>query len=125
MDFNEAQQRFQSLEDRRHQRTITPEQYRAELNLLRVTDAWGRLWMPQERTGQWFVYENGQWRAAQPPIQPPPPPPPAPVGPQPRQKGPQPVRPQLRSAMRPQPVAQTEKGGGCGKVVLYLVLWAV
>ena len=34
--------------------------------------------MPQERTGQWFVHQNGQWVAAQPPTQiPPPPPPPA------------------------------------------------
>ncbi|MEJ5310589.1 MAG: hypothetical protein WHX52_12525 [Anaerolineae bacterium] len=147
MDFNEAEQRFRFLEDQRKRGVITLEQYRAELNLLRVTDAQGRLWMPQERTGQWYVHEGGQWRAAQPPTQtpPPPPPPPAPVAPQPRpqpvqpQPRPQPVQPQLRPQPRPQPVqpqpqprpqpAQVqphiEKGGGCGKSILYLVLWAV
>ncbi len=123
MDFNEAEQRFRFLEDQRKRGAITPEQYRAELNLLRVTDAQGRLWMPQERTGQWYVHEGAQWRAAQPPTQTPPPlpPPPATVAPQVRS---QPVQPQPR----PQPVQaqpQAEKGGGCGKTLLYFVIWAV
>jgi hypothetical protein len=48
--------------------------YRAALNELRVTDPWGRLWMPQEHTGQWHVYQNGQWVPAAPPVTPPPPP---------------------------------------------------
>jgi hypothetical protein len=131
MDFNEAEQRFHFLEDQRNRGVITLEQYRAELDLLRVTDAQGRLWMPQERTGQWYVHEGGQWRAAQPfaPQQfaqtPPPPPPPAaavqfhpqPAQPQPR---PQPVQPQTPPAS-----PQADKGGGCGKTLLYLALWAV
>jgi len=126
MDFNEAEQRFRFLEDQRNRGAITPEQYRAELNLLRVTDAQGRLWMPQERTGQWYVHEGGQWRAAQPPTQTPhsPPPPPAGVASQPRpQPGPaqpQPVRLQSQPA---QP--QAEKGGGCSRTLRSLVLWAV
>ncbi len=140
MDFNEAEQRFRFLEDQRKRGAITPEQYRAELNLLRVTDAHGRLWMPQERTGQWFVHEGGQWRAAQPPTQTPPPPPPPPAMPSPQvrsrpaqpqpqprpQPRPQPAQPQPQP--RPQPVQaqqQVEKGGGCGKTLLYLVIWAV
>jgi len=138
MDFDEAEQRFRFLEDQRKRGAITPEQYRAELNLLRVTDAQGRLWMPQERTGQWYVHEGGQWKAAQPPTQtpPPPPPPPAtvapqvrsqPVQPQPRpQPRPQPAQPQPQP--RPQPVQaqpQAEKGGGCGKTLLYVGIWAV
>jgi hypothetical protein len=137
MDFNEAEQRFRFLEDQRKRGAITLEQYRAELNLLRVTDAQGCLWMPQERTGQWHVYEGGQWRAAQRPAQtpPPPPPPPVDVAPQLRQQPlpPQPrPRPQPRSQPQPQPRPQpvqprprAEKGGGCGKTLLYLVLWAV
>jgi hypothetical protein len=128
MDFNEAEQRFRFLEDQRTRGAITMEQYRAELNLLRVTDAQGRLWMPQERTGQWFVHEGGQWRPAQPPTQtPPPPPPPATVAPQPRSQPVQP-QPQPRPQPRPQPVQpqpRAEKGGGCGKTLLYLVIWAV
>jgi hypothetical protein len=135
MDFNEAEQRFRFLEDQRKRGVITLEQYRAGLNVLRVTDAQGRLWMPQERTGRWFVYQNGRWRAAQPPshTSSPPPPPadvvsqlhPQPVQPQPRpQPRPQPVQPQPRSQpVQPQP--QAEKGSGCGKSILYLVLWAV
>ena len=127
MDFNEAEQRFRYLEDQRRRRAISEEQYRAELNQLRVTDAQGRLWMPQERTGRWHVHEGGQWRAAQPPKQtPPPPPPPAAFAPQPR---PQPKpRPQPRSRARSQPLQprpRSEKGGGCGKTLLYLVIWAV
>jgi hypothetical protein len=138
MDFNEAEQRFRFLEDQRSRGAITPEQYRAELNLLRVTDAQGRLWMPQERTGQWYVHEGGQWRAAQPPMQTLPSPPLLEVVPQPRQQSlppqprprpqprSQPVRPQPQSRPQPvQPRPQAEKGGGCGKTLLYLVLWAV
>ncbi len=138
MDFNEAEQRFRFLEDQRNRGTITMEQYRAELNLLRVTDTQGRLWMPQERTGQWYVHEGGQWRAAQPPAQTPPPPPPVDVAPQPRRQpaqpqprpGPQPrsrsTPPQPRPRPQPaQPQPQAEKGGGCGKTLLYLVIWAV
>ncbi len=138
MDFNEAEQRFRFLEDQRKRGVITIEQYRAELNWLRVTDAWGRVWMPQERTGQWHVYEGGQWRAAQPPAQtpPPPPPPPADVASPPRlqpaqpqlQPGPQPRPASPQPQPRPQPVQaqpQAQKGGGCGKTLLYLVIWAV
>lgn len=135
MDFSEAEQRFRFLEDQRSRGIITPEQYRAELNLLRVTDAQGRLWMPQEHTGQWYVHEGGQWRAAQPPVQtPPPPPPPVDVAPPSRS---QPVQPQSQPQPRPQPHPQpvqlqsqpaqphVEKGGGCGKALRNLVLWAV
>lgn len=138
MDFYEAEQRFRFLEDQRKRGAITIEQYRAELNLLRVTDAQGRLWMPQERTGQWYVHEGGQWRAAQPPTQTPPPPPPPPVTPAPQVRS-QPVQPQpqprpqprpqpAQPQPRPQPVQaqpQVEKGGGCGKTLFYLVIWAV
>ncbi len=152
MDFNEAEQRFRFLEEQRRRKAISMEQYRAELNRLRVMDVYGRLWMPQERTGRWHVYENGRWRAAQPPVQPvapvaPSQPYPQPVQPQPYvqpvqpqpqayqsvppQSYPQPVQPQpyvQPVQPQPQPVRtppQAEKGEGCGKVVLYLVLWAV
>lgn len=109
MDFNEAEQRFRWLEDQRARGVITMEQYRSELNLLRLTDAHGRLWMLQERTGQWFVQDGGQWRAASPgnarqPAMASPPAPPAPPA---------------QSAQVP------EKGGGCGKALLYLLMWAV
>lgn len=129
MDFVEAQQRFRFIEDQRARGVISEEQYRTELNTLRVTDAQGRLWMPQERTGQWFVHQNGQWMAAQPPSQTPPPPPP-PVAAQPARGVMQPVSAQRAKAgspqpARPQPVPTADKGGGCGKFLLYLVIWFV
>lgn len=117
MDFYEAEQRFQWLEGQRAGGRLNDAQYRAELNQLRVTDQWGRLWMLQERTGQWHVLHNGQWMAAQPPRaapQQPPPPPQAPPQPRPSSKP---------SARRPEPQPEKE-GGGCGKIALYLVLWA-
>lgn len=117
MDFHEAETRFRSLEKQRARGKLPQKQYRAELNQLRVTDQWGRLWMPQERTGQWHIYQNGRWMPARPPHQAPPqtspPPPPSPM----------PQRPGARPA--PRPASQPQKGGGCGKFILYLIIWAV
>lgn len=126
MDFAEAARRFRFLEDQRTRGVLTDAQYHAELNLLRVTDAQGRLWMPQERTGRWHVYQNGRWVAAQPPgVVPPPPPPPANVPPGHGVVRPVSTQPPRGQAGRSQPVPAGEKGGGCGKFLLYLVLWFV
>ncbi|MBN1921862.1 MAG: hypothetical protein JW892_11490 [Anaerolineae bacterium] len=149
MTFAEAEQRFRFLEDQRQRGILTMEHYRAELTQLRVTDQWGRTWMLQEQTGQWFVFHEGQWRASQPPQQAPPPPPvqasplpqasysasagyqpqapqyPAPVQ-QNYQQQPQP-RPIQQPVQYPAPGAQpqAEKGSGCGKWLLYLLAWVV
>ena len=64
MNYQEAEQRFHGLEQQLTVGQITMDQYRAGLNELRVTDSTGRLWMPQERTGAWYVYLNGQWQPA-------------------------------------------------------------
>ncbi len=149
MTFAEAEQRFRFLEDQRRRGVLSLDQYRTELAQLRVTDPWGRLWMLQEQTGQWFVFHEGQWRASQPPQQAPsvPPPPPAQVfspsqapysssagyQPQvPQQPAPAQAYYQPQSQARPaaQPpmqgaYPQAEKSGGCGKWLLYLVLWVV
>lgn len=118
MNFKEAEQRFRFLEDQLARNVITMEQYQAELQQIRITDAQGRLWMLQERTGQWFVQERGQWRAAtideasqQPATTPPPPPPPGPQS--------------VQSKDPRQRARDDKKGGGCGKTLRYLVLWAV
>lgn len=79
MDFQQAQAGFQRLEAQLKTEAISLQQYQAGLNELRVTDPWGRLWMMQERTGIWHVFNNGAWVAAQPPVQPTVPPPPTPV----------------------------------------------
>ena len=106
MNFSEAERRFQGLGEQYAEGALSPEQYKAEVRKLRVTDAQGRVWMPQEITGQWYVYQNGQWAAAEPPR-------PASSPPQP------PSRPQSTS----QPPVKA--GGGCGKTLLYLVLWGL
>ena len=163
MTFAEAEQRFRFLEDQRRRGVLSVEQYRAELAQLRVTDSWGRLWMLQEQTGQWFVFHEGQWRASQPPQQAPPPPPsplpqaqPAPSQGYVQSQGQLPVsaqgyvQPQAQQPASPQGYVQqqarptpqqayaapgqipsqgaqapTEKGGGCGKWLLYALAWLV
>jgi hypothetical protein len=64
MNSQEAEQRFKALEQQLTAGQITLDQYRVGLNELRVYDSAGRLWMPQERTGAWYVYLNGQWQPA-------------------------------------------------------------
>ncbi len=68
MDFQQAQTRFNWLEAQFRSGAINEGQYQAGLNELRVTDAWGRLWMPQAHSGIWHMYSNGAWVAAQPPV---------------------------------------------------------
>ncbi len=107
MDLREAEERFRQLEMQRRARAISDEQYRAALNGLRVTDTMGRLWMPQELTGQWHVYDGARWLPATPPIAPTPP------------------------APAPGPAASAAQGpavsqeGGCGRIVVYLAIWGV
>ena len=103
MDFREAEDRFRMLEDQRARGVLSEAQYRAELDQLRVTDARGRLWMLQERTGHWYVFENNQWIAGRPPVE---------------------ATPSPGTAPRP-PQTEPEKGGGCGKMILYLAIWGV
>jgi hypothetical protein len=67
MDFIQAEQHFRALETRRLAGTVDEAAYREELGALRVTDDGGRVWMMQERTGQWYVWDNGTWQAAEPP----------------------------------------------------------
>ena len=83
MDFREAEGRFQTLNTRYGAGEITAEQFRSMLESVRVVDQAGRIWMIQEVTGQWYVFDEGQWRAASPPRQAATPPPVrGPVGPE-------------------------------------------
>ncbi len=102
MDFYQAEEQFRRLEMQRRTRQISDEQYRAALAQLRVSDMYGRLWMLQEGTGQWHVYDGGRWVPATPPQPVAPPPPPAPV---------------------PGPAAAGGGGSGCGRFALYALLW--
>lgn len=109
MNYQEAEQRFHGLEQQLTVGQITMDQYRAGLNELRVTDSAGRLWMPQERTGAWYVYLNGQWQpasAVQNPSQP------------------SPVYSPPNTPIRPaQQASQATKGGG--KLGVTLIIWFV
>jgi hypothetical protein len=116
LDFQEAETRFRGLESQRAAGRMSEQAYRAELNQLRIVDAWGRHWMMQERTGQWHVYDGRQWVPAAPPVQSvsqPPAPQPAPG----------PVQPAYQA-----PVAQVQpERSGCSpaRILLYLVGWFV
>ncbi|HMN62110.1 MAG TPA: hypothetical protein PJ988_17200, partial [Anaerolinea sp.] len=61
MTFQEAEHKFRELEKKWKAGLLSLEGYRAVLVNLRVTDAFGQVWMMQEHTGVWFVYSNGQW----------------------------------------------------------------
>ena len=84
MDFREAERRFRTLDSRCRAGDISPADYQAQLYQLQVADETGRLWMMQETTGRWFVFEDGRWQPGSPlgaavgPRTPPPPPIPAP-----------------------------------------------
>ena len=67
MDFDKAEQQFRRLEELRSTGRISDQEYRQRLGALRVTDQDGQIWMPQERTGQWYVYYGNQWMPATPP----------------------------------------------------------
>jgi hypothetical protein len=69
MDFTQAEQQFRVLETSRQAGTVDESAYREGLGALRVTDGGGRVWMMQERTGQWYVWDNGSWQVAERPHQ--------------------------------------------------------
>jgi len=108
MSFQEAENQFRWLESQLAAGQLSLDQYRAALNQLRVTDPQGRVWMLQERTGQWHAFDGQRWVPASPyppgaaPMQPPAAPMPAPVAPMP---------------------TQARRGGN--KTALYVTIWAV
>lgn len=127
MDYERAEREFRRLEELRQTGFLTEEAYRTQLAALRVIDEWGRLWMLQERTGQWFVYHEGQWVAATPPRQQ------AATGPAPLQEGyatspasspgyaaAQPVR---RGEVRRRRPAGGRRRMGCAGITFRIFLW--
>lgn len=84
MDFAQAEQSYEQLERQLQAGEISEETYRERLNELRVRDAEGRIWMLQEGTGAWFVWNQGAWEPGEPPLaatEPPPMHSPVPVDP--------------------------------------------
>lgn len=139
MDFAQAEQQFQLLEASRQAGTLDEETYRARLNALQVTDERGRVWMLQERTGHWYVWENGAWSVGEPPRSAPPvamTPPPPPVAPAPvrtQTQTPASTTPPVRAAAGPAvplpaaatAVPSTSPGTNRLGFVLPLLLWAL
>ncbi|MFO7695585.1 MAG: hypothetical protein R6X16_00295 [Anaerolineae bacterium] len=136
MDFTQAEQQFHSLEARLQAGTLDDPAYHEALNALRVTDERGRVWMMQEHTGHWYVWENGTWQQGNPPrpvvAVPPPPPPVAPpaVAPAAAAPGIQRVPPAAVAPVSPAPAmpaaAPTVVRGANGLgFVLPLLLWAL
>lgn len=111
MNHQEAEQRFHGLEQQLTAGQISMDQYRAGLNELRVTDTLGRLWMPQERTGAWYVYLNGQWQ-------------PASAVQSPQQPSPAAYTPHT-TPIRPASQASTQATKGGGKLGVILIIWLV
>ncbi|MHB1356538.1 MAG: hypothetical protein ACYCZF_11235 [Anaerolineae bacterium] len=110
MNYQEAEQRFHWLEAQLTSHQITMDQYRAGLSKLRVTDSAGRLWMPQERTGVWYVYLNGQWQPASAVQNPP---------------QPSPVYARSASRIRTSHQSATRAAKGGGKLSVALLIWLV
>jgi hypothetical protein len=123
MNFQEAEAQFRWLEGQRAAGNLNEQAYRDGLNQLRVTDAGGRLWMMQERTGQWHVHDGKQWIAATPPVQAPPPPLPPPPPPSPAAS--RPAAPPTAASRQPAPAPAQSEGCSCAKFALFFVIWLV
>jgi hypothetical protein len=137
LTYAQAEEAFAELERQRQAGEIDESAYRQELGALRVRDEQGRTWMLQERTGQWFVFDQGVWVASNPPgIKPSPPPipppptptptptpTPAPTG-QPATQQPQTVTPP-QAAPRPAPSVAPARGRSmsCLGVTLRILIW--
>ncbi len=69
MDFLTAEHHYRWYSEQFQQRKITADQYKLAIEQIRVTDEYGRLWMIQQGSGQWFVFYNNQWMPSTPEIQ--------------------------------------------------------
>ena len=67
MDFTEAEQRRDHLSAQLSSHQITPDQFTAGINALRVTDSAGRTWQPAPSPAGWLCWNGTAWQAATPP----------------------------------------------------------
>jgi hypothetical protein len=67
MDFTEAEQRRNQLSAQLSNRQITPDQFSAGINALRITDSTGRTWQPAPAPSGWLCWNGTAWQAATPP----------------------------------------------------------
>ncbi len=116
MDYEQAEREFQRIEALRQAGSIDEEAYRIQLDALRVIDEHGRTWMLQERTGQWFVYDQGQWMASTPPG--------SETAPQPVQSPISPPSATEEPSRKAEP-ASSNRRPGCFSITLRIMLWMV
>ena len=67
MDFKEAGERFDELQGRLDAGAITQEEFKAQLEGLKVQDSQGRYWMIGVQSGKWYFYDGTRWIRAEPP----------------------------------------------------------
>jgi len=67
--FKKVEQEYQRLKDLLDRGEIEADRMKSELKKLMVQDEQGRYWMVGGRSGEWYLYDNGQWQRSEPPSQ--------------------------------------------------------
>jgi len=67
VDFKEAEERFYELKGRLDAGAISQEEFKAQLEGLKVQDSQGRYWMVGVQSGKWYFYDGTRWIRAEPP----------------------------------------------------------
>jgi hypothetical protein len=67
MPFSKAEKRYHSLDDAYRSGRLSDQDYQAAVNQISVQDALGREWKIQAYSGQWHVFQAGNWQPAEPP----------------------------------------------------------
>ena len=67
MHFAEAEKKYRELEGKLLGGELEEQDFVAQVNQLKVTDAAGRQWMLSARTGRWLLHDGQQWAYADPP----------------------------------------------------------
>ncbi len=67
MDFKEAEERFYELKGRFDAGAISQEEFKAQLEGLKVQDSQGRYWMIGVQSGKWYFHDGTRWVRAEPP----------------------------------------------------------
>jgi len=67
MEFKEAEERFYELKGRLDSGAISQEEFKAQLEGLKVQDSQGRYWMIGVQSGKWYFYDGSRWVRGEPP----------------------------------------------------------
>jgi tetratricopeptide (TPR) repeat protein len=102
MEFKEAEERFYELKRRLDAGVISQEEFKAQVERLKVQDSQGRYWMIGVQSGKWYFYDGTRWVRAEPPEEGPPSEerPRGPVAPTPEQPPRPPTSPEPRPRRR-------------------------